>query len=364
MRSHFVVVSPSSGGAEKRFFDVFTALRRGGADAVLIAPSSLVDQLKADHQDRLDIADALVPVTMARWSRIGFVLGFRRLLRNLPKGASFHYPLNCLWPLHVGRGDRVTMTVADCTSVPAPFSPKRTSVWAWISFFFVAGIDVLSPAIFSAMRGYRTAGKMQLTPGGTFLVPPPVRNARRRPTVVFLGRLVPGKGIDELLDRLPSLWASLRDRVPADFAFEVAGYGPLETEVARRATSLDKAGIPVSFIGYAVADALLGESMILLSLQQTTNYPSRVVAEALMSGCTVVIRDTGDSREFGTDLPGLVYCGAGLDPQELAERILVLLQRIAKEEGFLDGVRSAAIARFGSDRYLDYFRDLTGNTPP
>ena len=86
MRSYIVVVSPSYGGAEKRFFDIFTSLLRKGADVVLVAPSSLVDQLKADHQDRQDVLAALVPVTMGAWSRLEFVSKFRKLLRTLPRG--------------------------------------------------------------------------------------------------------------------------------------------------------------------------------------------------------------------------------------------------------------------------------------
>lgn len=134
MRNYIVIVSPSCGGAEKRFFDIFTSMRRRGEDVRLIAPSSLVDQLKADHVDRDDVSDALVPITMRQWSRLGFVCRFRKLLQALPRGGSYHYPLNCLWPLHLGRGDRVSMSVADCTSIPGPFAIKRTSVWAWISF--------------------------------------------------------------------------------------------------------------------------------------------------------------------------------------------------------------------------------------
>jgi hypothetical protein len=145
MRSYIVIVSPSYGGAEKRFFDIFTSLRRSGSDVVLIAPSSLINQLKADHQDRNDVMEALLSVTMGKWSRLEFIRRFRKLLQILPRGANFHYPLNCLWPLHLGRGDSVSMSVADCTSIPDPFSGKSTSVWAWISF-------TLSPrSMFSAL---------------------------------------------------------------------------------------------------------------------------------------------------------------------------------------------------------------------
>lgn len=354
MRHYIVLVSPSSGGAEKRFFDIYTSLRREGVDIGLIAPSSLVKQFQADHSDRADVLPHLLAVPMQGWSRPVFVRRFRELLNSLPRGASFHYPLNCLWPAHLGRGDRVSMSVADCTSVPAPLSRQRTSVWAWISFFFVARIDVLSPAIHSAMRGYRRAPRMSLTPGGTFVVPMPETGSLRRPTVVFLGRLVQGKGLDDLLDVLPSVWSHLQGRVSMGFGFEVAGYGPLQGHVEQRVQALQSMGVPVRFVGYAVAQDLLSSSSVLLSLQETTNYPSRVVAEALMSGCAVIVRDTGDSRAFGDDLPGLLYCAAQLRGDELADQLASLLARASEASQ----IREAARARFNSPAYLDYFRSL------
>ena len=358
MRSYIVIVSPSYGGAEKRFFDIFTSLRRGGTDVALIAPSSLADQLRADHPDRRDVMSAMMPVAMGAWSRLEFIRKFRRLLRTLPQASSFHYPLNCLWPLHLGRGDRVSMSVADCTSVPSPFAGKRTSLWAWISFFFVAAIDVLSPSVFSAMRGYLMAARMSLSPGGTFLVSAPLSSSSRSPTVVFLGRLVPGKGIDDFLDVVPELWSLLLERVPTGFAFQIAGYGAMQDHVSRRVAALARDGVPIAFLGYADATDLLARSMVLLSMQETTNYPSRVVAEALIAGCTVVVRETGDSREFGDDLPGLVYCRPRLDARELANRIAQLLDQALGEPGFLGKVSEVACARFSSPKYLDYFRKV------
>lgn len=362
MRSHIVIASPSCGGTEKRFFDVFTMLRRGRHDVVLIAPSSLVDQLKADHPQRQDVFPGLLPVEMRKWSGLGFVRRFRELLAALPRGASFHYPLNCLWPLHFGRGDVLTMSVPECAIVPGPFAGKRASVWAWLSFFFVERIDVLSPSIHSKIRRYRAAPKMSVTPGGTFLVPPDRMAAQRRPTVVFLGRLVPGKGVEEFLHLLPRIWNVLRMQAPPGMAFLIAGYGPLQERVAARVADLAAAAVPVQFVGYAVAESLLAQSAVTLSLQENTNYPSRVVAEALSAGCGVIVRDTGDSRQFGHDLPGLVYCAPDLDADELADTLARLMHRIMSDPDFVESVRDTARRRFSSLQYIDYFRGLLFGT--
>jgi ubiquinone/menaquinone biosynthesis C-methylase UbiE/glycosyltransferase involved in cell wall biosynthesis len=361
LRSYIVITSPSYGGAEKRFFDIFTSLHRSDLDVMLIAPRVFVERLKADHLDRHDVFTSILDVPVDTWSRLAFVRGLLRLLRSLPRGGSYHYPLNCLWPLHLGRCDQVSMSMVDCTRVPALFGGTIASAWSWFSFFFVTKIDVLSPAIFSAMYRYRSAPKMSLTPGGTYVVPSPLRVVRKEPTVILIGRLVSGKGVEDFLNVLPEVWERMRDRAPERLSFQIAGYGPLESQVTARVAALAGLGVPVSFVGYAVADTLFSSSAVVLSMQNITNYPSRVVAEAMMAGCGVIVRDTGDSRQFGNGLPGLLYCHAQLDASELTDQIGLLLERVLHEPGFSDAVRCAALNRFSTVKYIDYFRDVLGN---
>ena len=198
---------------------------------------------------------------------------------------------------------------------------------------------------------------MSLTPGGTFVVPPREPEGPKSPHVVFLGRLVPGKGLDPLLDALPATWALLRGRAPVELEFRIAGYGELGKQVRRRIDALVARGVPVRFVGYAEAHALLAPAAVALSMQEPTNFPSRVVAEALMAGCGVLVRNTGDSTQFG-NLPGLAYCRPELDPQEMAQLLEGLIAAVTAEPGFRRRVRDAAIERFSSPAYITYFRDI------
>lgn len=360
MRSYIVVVSPSYGGAEKRFFDIFRSLRSEGSDVVMIAPSSLVQRLVADHAEQPELASAMIAIELPVWSRKAFIGGFRRLLSTLPRGSNFHYPMNCLWPLHVGRGDRVAMSVTNCVNVPGPSAGNHTGLWSWLSFFFVDQIDVLSPAILAQMGGYRMARKMSLTPGGTFLEAPARSSQQRQPTVVLLSRLIAKKGIDDLLDVLPQVWAALRERAPAGFGFEIAGYGALQEHLVGRIQALARDGVPVSFVGYADATVLLSRSAVALSMQEVTNYPSRVVAEALVSGCGVIVRNTGDSMEFGENVHGLFYCNAQLDAAQLSVLIATLVDRVIGDDHYSELITATAIEKFCSKSTVNYFRHLLG----
>jgi glycosyltransferase involved in cell wall biosynthesis len=355
--TYIVIVSPSYGGAEKRFFDIFRALRAQGEKVCLIAPSSLTRRLLGDHPDEPDLVDAVISVPLKAWRPLDFIRKYRRLLATLPHRSSFHYPLNCLWPLHLGRGDRVTLSVADCVHTPGPTLFNRVGLWTWLSFFAVDHVDVLSPGILGNMKAYRMARKMSLTPGGTFIEAPPANDSARRPEVVLVSRLVELKGIDHLLDVLPAVWQRLDGHVPPDFGFRIAGYGPLQDHVTTRIAALAKSGVPVEFIGYADAKSLFPGVAIALSMQEATNYPSRVVAEALSSGCGVIIRGTGDSRQFGT-LPGLLYCSADLDADELAEQISSLVSQVTTDPTFSSQIREAALDRFSGRASVDYFQRI------
>lgn len=358
MSKYIVIVSPSYGGAEKRFFDIYSDLKPNVANLFLIAPSSLAEKFIADYPDRREALAGIISIPIEKWSRFGFIFQFGRLLKTLPRGSVFHYPLNCLWPMHIFRRDRVTMSVADCTTIPRIFSRNRNDVFTWVAFLFVCKIDVLSPSIFAGMRGYIRSSRMSLTPGGTYVTASKKIKADKEPFVVFVGRLVSNKGIDDLLDVLPGIWSKLAKGVPANFAFKIAGDGLLLDHVRSRVATLKELGIPITCCGHVQADHLFAQSAVLLSMQEITNYPSRVVPEAMLQSCSVIVRDTGDSRGFGDVLPGLVYCGSRLNSEELAEIIENLVDNVMNNLAFREEVREAALNRFSSTAYINYYRNL------
>jgi glycosyltransferase involved in cell wall biosynthesis len=255
------------------------------------------------------------------------------------------------------------MSVVDCTTVPTIFSRKQADVWHRLSFAFVERIDVLSPAVFKATLKPWLHDRIRLTPGGTYLVPPAYGASAKLPQIAFLGRLVPGKGVEDLLRVLPELWQQLQTRFGTVCRFKIAGYGALETMVAQNVVRLRESGIPVEFAGYQEATPLLAESVLVLSLQEVTNFPSRVVPEALLAGCAVIVRNTGDSREFGTGLPGLEYCNAELDAAELAELISKYVAKVIWDADFQKTIRAEAIKRFSSPEYIDYFATIILDAP-
>lgn len=359
VEGYFVIVSPAYGGAERRFLDIFLAMRDSGYRLALVAPSLLLEKLDADglldYRSRTDV----ISIPLDRWDPKAFIVRWRAVLSEIPRGRSFHYPMNCLWPLHWLRSDRVTMSITNCISPPALQLKNRTGLWTWISMRATARVDVLSPAIYEHLRGRRSNSTLSLTPGGTFIGDFPAAKVERQPLVGFLGRLVPHKGLDDWLDVLPGLHARLAAIGRSDIGFSIAGYGPLEEHVRGRIDTLSALGMTIEFLTGVRSTDFLPRMAVTVSVQEVTNYPSRVVAEALISGSGVIVRDTGDSRNFG-DLDGLVYCPADLDPDVLASQIVHLVDDVMKGPGRAGAISECARAHFGPTATVSYFASLFG----
>ncbi len=181
---------------------------------------------------------------------------------------------------------------------------------------------------------------------------------KKSPVVAMIGRLEPGKGINDFLDIFPEIWAIIKDSAPSGFQLRIAGTGSLLNDVRHKIASMQSNGIAIHYNGFVQVDEFLKDVSVVLSMQELTNYPSRVVAEALISGACVIIRNTGDSKMFGEILPGLLYCNADLDANELASLMLSVFQKYKDNDQLGDDIRQKAQEAFCSKKYIDYFDSI------
>ena len=85
------MVSPGASGAEKRFFDIFCELLDRGKKIYMIMPSMLANVLRTEYPDR-DVCEHIIEIKMKKWSRIGFIYKFHKLLRSM-------YPVSPKWTI-------------------------------------------------------------------------------------------------------------------------------------------------------------------------------------------------------------------------------------------------------------------------
>jgi glycosyltransferase involved in cell wall biosynthesis len=150
--------------------------------------------------------------------------------------------------------------------------------------------------------------------------PRPRRHGRaRQPIVAAGGRLVRQKGFDLLLEA----WAQVADRHPA-WLLRIYGDGPLESELAARASAPDLAG-RVQLMGFTsdLPQVLQGSEVFVLS-SRFEGMPM-VLLEAMAAGSAVVAFDcpTGPGQLIRHEHNGLLVPPKSVDDLAAAlERVL------------------------------------------
>jgi glycosyltransferase involved in cell wall biosynthesis len=170
--------------------------------------------------------------------------------------------------------------------------------------------------------------------------------ARQANTILFVGRLTPGKGLQYLIRALP--------RIASPVRLLVAGSGgelPELVALARREQVLER----VDFLGRLDREALEGryETASLVVVPSVWPEPFGMVGpEAMAHGLPVVAFRVGGIPEWLTD----GETGFLVEPKDLdglADRIDTLLQHPAMAQAFGATARAAARERFSVERHVD-----------
>lgn len=205
----------------------------------------------------------------------------------------------------------------------------------------VAGFDLIVTMGNGARNFFRdrgVKGEIQVVSGGIDI-------ARFGPTthpptwdVVFIGRLVPIKRIDILLQALKIVKEEI-DRIKA----VIVGDGPLRQELEVLARDLGLKDT-VDFAGHcADIPSILNRSKVFVLTSQTEGL-SLALMEAMMSGVPAVVSDVGDLRDLvknGTN----GFLVEDHTPEKFAERISTLLRDPVLREKFARAARVAMESR-------------------
>jgi glycosyltransferase involved in cell wall biosynthesis len=170
--------------------------------------------------------------------------------------------------------------------------------------------------------------RIGIVPNGVDLQPP--RGAALGGAIVYAGRLITAKGLDELLDAMHRL---------AGQRLTIVGDGPERERLQRRAR-----GLPVSFTGHvdhATARRHVAEARCLVLPSHTEAFPN-VVLEAMAAGVPVVAARSGG-------VPALVQDGETglLVDVGNVEQLATALRAIATDDGLCArmGARAHEAAR-------------------
>jgi glycosyltransferase involved in cell wall biosynthesis len=184
-------------------------------------------------------------------------------------------------------------------------------------------------------RGVRHAAaiepKLSVVPNGIDLPPPPGRRGAR---ILTVGRLIPEKGMDVVIDAAAGVQGLLT----------IAGEGPERERLEARVRHHD---LDARFEGHVSRERLSElydqAACVVLAARRGEGLPN-VVLEAMAHGRAVVVTDVPGSRDLVRDgIDGLVVPPG--DPRALRDA----LARLAHERGLAD--RLGAAARVTAEAY-------------
>ncbi len=167
-----------------------------------------------------------------------------------------------------------------------------------------------------------------------------------RRVMVSAGRLVPWKGMNELLGLIPDLRARF-----SDFLFLIAGEGPLREDLIAKVSELG-IGVSVRFLGRLDRNELFRyvKASDVFVLNSTYEGFSHQLLESLLLGTPTVALDVGGNAELiKSGEEGLL-----VEPhkkEELFRAITTILSDVAKAESFAESGKKKA-ERFGSEHML------------
>ncbi|WP_322743869.1 glycosyltransferase family 4 protein [Methanofollis aquaemaris] len=161
-----------------------------------------------------------------------------------------------------------------------------------------------------------------------------------RPSVdiTFIGRLVYGKGVQDLLSIYPSL--------PEGVNLKIVGDGPYRFDLEEIASGMRG----VSFLGTISHDEIpeiLTSTTIFVNPSYSEGLPTSVI-EACAAGCAVVATDVGGTREIITDGKNGFLVRPG-DREALVKRITFLIEHPEIARGLGASAQRSVRERFSWD---------------
>lgn len=170
-----------------------------------------------------------------------------------------------------------------------------------------------------------------------------------RPTMTFVGRLVPEKGLDRVLDALPRIRDALPDvclLVAGSVAFGRTGTTRYERHLRARAAELGEAVQMLGFVPPADLPRIWAASDLLCAPSQWEEPFGLVFLEAQAHGVPVVATRTGGIPEIVEDGVTGTLVDPNADPRELAARCVELLTASSHRDAMVAAARAQVEAHF------------------
>ncbi len=326
-------------------------LARLGVDLTLVTPPSWTDgghRVALERRYTAGYELVVAPIRFEGHFHIYHFPGLDRLLARLQPDVvhADEEPYNLATFQAVRAARRLGAKVVFYTwqnlyrRLPLPFRLMESYAYAHSSYAITANQDAVGVL---RRKGYR--GPLAVIPGfgvdPELFRPPDSSQAPRPFTIGYVGRLVPQKGLLDLLAAAAGLGG--------DWRLSLVGDGPLRDELLARAAALglaDRVEIRAEVPSTEVPAVLAGFDTLVLPSISTPSWKEqfgRVLIEAMACGVPVVGSDSGEIPHVIGEA-GLVF------PEGKADRLGACLARLAA-----DPAERRRLGRLGRERVLAHY---------
>lgn len=356
---YIILPSTAIGGVEKRLAGLFLHLAEQGDNVRLVASKELLALLRqsqeyaslAHHDARIDAfvggPDAFNALRVHLRQQV-----FMRAAR-----AVFHYALASPLRLHASRSRRTLYTIPNASL--GQYN-KRGLVEVYGGVLRSTRVDVLDPLVFAQLtsRFPWRRESFSLTPGSYVDLDffRPARATEKRNLILFCGLFSDEKQAPRLVDCIPKLLSLLDTAGFPDTKLIMLGRDPEGGSVSRRVAALRNPRVEARFDPDPRPH--LAAAKVFLSLQRSTNHPSKALLEAMACGCAPVVTDTRDSRLSAPDRFAS-YVPRDFSADDLANASVRLLRRPPAEcDTHTTAMRAFLRERFSMTAMAGYYRQL------
>ena len=353
-----VLPTDGIGGTEKRLAELWINLRKRSKQRHLLVVSAPLFQHLLAIDDFRPVLEALREDVIVH--DVGGKARRAALsrLREGERAEVFHVAMAA--PLSLGLVPP-TSTVFTVPVVSLGYLNARGRLSVTAGAAFASQVDVLDPNVTAELRKLLPwmAGRIHNTPGSQIDLEAftGVPFAKKENRVVFCGLLSREKQVHRFLDALPELHQALLAAGVASPSYALLGRDTDEVRAYARVAEFSKA-IPVKAWFEPNPAQVLRTARVFLSLQATTNYPSKSLLEAMACGAHAVITDVGDSRlaareDFASFVPG-AFSAADL----AGACVRAMKAAPAEGDAAISRARAFLAERFSMDASCAYFENL------
>jgi len=251
----------------------------------------------------------------------------------------------------------------------APYNPISMIIFnplfillTFLSFFVSNKIDILNEYIYLFFKKlFFLKNKISLTNGISFTDSNKFYIGDKNNDIIFLGRFVFEKGILDFINSIKFLDnQSIQHKLPR-IKILIVGFGKLDNKIKNMLNHHHFMNIDISIFYTLDPSKYLSNSKIFLSLQKYSNYPSKSLSEAMLSGCIPIITNTPDSDKM-IDKKNAFFIDKNFNRDELVDTIIRILK--FPNSDFLNisiKIRNIAKNKFSKKNQLEYFFNLYFN---